>query len=89
MADAQTILVIFLSTALAIFLVLGIILLAFLIDIVQRIKRITEKAERLTDKAEEAADMLKQAALPVAIGRIAKVISDVFGKKSGKEKVEE
>jgi cell shape-determining protein MreC len=83
---AEQILVIFLSTALAIFLVLGIVLLVFCIKIARHVRTIMEKAEAITDKAESVAEFVERAATPVAIGRIvAKVTEAVFHhKKSAK-----
>lgn len=80
--DAQTILVIFLSTALAVFLVLGIILLSFLIQITQKVKAITEKAERATEKAEDAVEFIRQATVPMTIARLVSTVVDKFGNKS-------
>lgn len=85
MTDAETILVVFLSTALAVFLVLGIVLLAFLIDIAQRIRRITIKAEHLADKAEAAAEFMQKAAVPLALNKLVSAVKELFHKKSEKE----
>ncbi len=55
MENAETILVIFLSTALAVFLVLAIIATSFLIKILKSVKHITDKAEAVSDIIEESA----------------------------------
>lgn len=91
MTNAQDILVIILSSFLALFLLLNIVALVFIIKIVQSVKRITEKAEHLADKAEEIGDFVKHASGPIVIGRALAVISDTFfGRKSkSKRKREE
>jgi hypothetical protein len=85
MENAQEILVVFLSTALAIFLVLGIVLLVICIKIANHIKRISEKAEHITDRAEDIADFFGKAATPMAIGKIITSVKDaVIGSKKRK-----
>lgn len=81
MENAQEILVVILSTALAIFLALGIALLIICIKIAQRVKRITENAEAISDKAENLAEFLQSAASPMVIGRIISSVSDIFFKR--------
>jgi hypothetical protein len=86
MENAQEILVVFLSTALALFLVLGIILLVLCIKIANHIKHISEKAEHITDRAEDIADFFSKAATPMAIGKIITSIKDAVtgkGKRQG------
>lgn len=85
MENAQTILVIFLSVALAIFLILSIILLALCIKIAKHIRHISEKAEQITDKAENIADFFSKAATPMTIGRIIAQVGDVVFNRKGKK----
>ena len=70
------ILVIFLSTALGIFLVLGIILLVNLIKISNYIKHITEKAEQIADRAESMSAFFEKSTAPVFVGRLLSNIMD-------------
>jgi len=87
MDTAERVLVIFLSAALAIFLVLAITALIFVIQIARKVKRITERAEHLAQQAESVGEFLRQAAGPLAIGRIMAVVSEVFfGRKRKKSK---
>lgn len=86
MENAQEILVIFLSTALAIFLTLSIVLLVICIKIANHIKHISEKAEVITDKAEDIAEFFGKAATPLAVGKLITVISDVFRGNNGKKR---
>jgi hypothetical protein len=83
MGNAQDILVIILSTFLAIFLLLNIVALIFIVKIVKTVQRITDKAEQLADKAEEIGDFVKHATGPIIIGRALSVSSStLFGRKS-------
>ena len=77
-------LVIILSTMLALFLLLGIILLVKLITITKQIKRITEHAEIAVDKAEEVASFFEKTATPVAILKLIANISESISKASDK-----
>lgn len=87
MENAQTILVIFLSTALGLFLTLGIILFVICIKIANRIKRISEKAEAISDKAENIAEFLTRSAAPLAGAKIIALVTELFrGKKSKRKK---
>lgn len=80
-------LVILLSTFLAIFLILGIALFAYLIKIARSVARITEKAEHIAEKAEAVGEFFEKAAGPLAVGRIfAAVAEKFFSKQSGNEK---
>jgi hypothetical protein len=87
MENAESILVVFLSTALFILLILSIVLVSLCIKIANHIKHISEKAEQITDKAESIAEFISSAATPMAIGRIiSQVVGAVKGdKKKGKE----
>jgi hypothetical protein len=88
MENAQTILVIFLSVALAVFLILGIILLSICIKIARHVKNISEKAEQITDKAENLADFFSKAATPMAVGRIISQVGEIVFNRKGKKKRE-
>ncbi len=87
MENAQEILVVFLSAALALFLVLGIVLLSILIKIAQHIKRVSEKAEAISDKAENVAEFLASAATPIFAGKVvSNIMETVFGRNDAKRK---
>jgi hypothetical protein len=85
MENAQTVLVVILSTFLAIFLILGIIALTKLIQVLDHLKRISEKAEHLASTAENIGEFFKYTAGPAAIGKLLANISSVIlkHKKSG------
>lgn len=76
MENAQTILVIMLSTFLAIFLIVGIAVLLKVKELLEHLKNITEKAERIADKAENIGQFFKFTAGPVAI---TKLLSNIIG----------
>lgn len=73
---AEQILVIFLSTALAIFLFLGIVLTIICIKIAKNVRSITQRAEAITEKAESVADFVEWATTPMAIGRFVTIVTD-------------
>ena len=82
---AERVLVIILSSTLALFLILSIVIAALVIQILRHLKRITEKAESIADKAEAVSAFFERGVGPMAIGRLIANISDaVF--KSNKSK---
>ena len=70
------ILVIFLSSALAVFILLGIVVLIKVIQILRDLKEITEKAKAIADKAEAVGEFFKKSAGPIAIGRLLSNIAE-------------
>ena len=79
MENAETILVVILSSFLAVFLALGITLLIICIKIVSRIQRITAKAENIVDQAEDIGEFFKKASGSFALTRlIAHIANSVF-----------
>lgn len=87
METTETILVIFLSSALAVSLLLSVIVLVKVIQLVNTLKRIAEKAEAIADKAETIGGMFSKAAGPVAVGRFMTHLAEsVFGKSKSKSK---
>jgi hypothetical protein len=79
-------LVVVLSSFLAIFLLVGIVLMVVLIKVIRSIKRITDKAERLADKAEAIGEFFEHASGPMAIGRLLSMVNDKFFSKRSKRK---
>lgn len=67
--DAPEILVIILSTFLAIFLALGITFLIYSIKIARHLEHITSKAEEAADNISKASTFFQKAAGPAAIGK--------------------
>ena len=67
MSTDERILVLILAAALAIFLVLSIVALIKVIQILNRVKSITEKAEDFAEKAEAVGDFFQKTAGPAAL----------------------
>lgn len=86
MENANEILVIILSSFLALFLLLGIILTVILIKLTKSISRVVEKAEGAVGNVEAAAAMFKNAAGPMAAGKFLMNIAELFtNNKKGKK----
>lgn len=79
------VLVVILSIFLAIFLVLGIILLTKLIQISNTIKRISDHAENVADKAEHVSDFFEKTTTSVAMVKLLSNISDTILNKRSKK----
>lgn len=85
MENAYGILVIILSSFLALFLLLAITLTVMLIRLTKTIGRVVEKAEGAVGNVEAAAAVFKNAAGPLAAGKFLVNIADLFvNKKKGK-----
>ncbi len=76
--------VVFLSVALAVFLILGIWLLVVLIKVSNHIKHITEKAEEIASKAENITTFFEKKAGAMAFGKLISNIADTVFKKEKK-----
>jgi predicted PurR-regulated permease PerM len=86
--DAFEILVIILSTFLAIFLLLAIIVLTGIIKLVKQVRHITEKAEEVIDNVEEASELFKKSASTLTFANlVSNIVSKVneFSGKKGKK----
>ena len=83
---AEQILVIMLSTALAIFLVLAIILTAYLIAIAKKMKEVAESAERTAQHVEGLVSDVQHAIAPAAISGFFLDLVDRFVNRRNKRK---
>lgn len=86
MDNAEQILVIILSSFLAIFLLLNIIFLVIAIKVVLIVKRVSKKAEDLADKAEAFGEFVQHAATPMIVGKLFNNLSDMVFKRPSKSK---
>ncbi|HSW81590.1 MAG TPA: hypothetical protein VLG40_04290 [Candidatus Saccharimonas sp.] len=86
---ASEILVIFLSVALALFLVLAIILVIYLIVIAKRIKEVAETAERTVAHFEGLAAMVSKAAAPAVVSKFVIDTLGRFMKRNNKNEEDE
>lgn len=68
--DSYDILVIILSIALAIFLILGIVFMVYVIRISKRVDEITEKARSAVNNVESATRVFSKAAAPAAFSKV-------------------
>lgn len=82
MNEAEQILVIFLSSALAVFLVLGIIALALIIKILKSIRHISDKAEAVSDIIEESARSISNIKI---VSSVVGAINNLTHSKRGKD----
>lgn len=67
MTMAETILVIFLSAALLVFLILGIVVVSIAISILKNVKRIAQRAEETTANMSDLVEMVGKKVAPVAL----------------------
>lgn len=85
MDSAEQILVIILSSVLAVFLVLGIILVVKLIQLANKMQEIADTAREVAGNVEAAADMLRKTAGPLALGKFfVNIAETVMKHKKGK-----
>lgn len=82
MDTSEQILVIFLSTALAVLLVLSIIVAVLAIKLLKSVRRITEKAEHIVDNVEHVGETFKNAAGPLALFKVLSNLAKVVSKHS-------
>lgn len=86
MSGAEHILVIVLSSFLAIFLLLGIIALVFAIVLLKHLRRITARAESIADKAEAVSSFVGKAAGPMAIVKLVTGVVESIREQSTKRR---
>lgn len=90
MENAESILVVILSSFLGLFLLLGCIATVKVIQILNHLKSISEKAEKIADTAEHVGEFFKYSAGPAAIAKLLSNIAEhVFGKNAKKGKEED
>ncbi|MGI0133749.1 MAG: hypothetical protein ACREBW_02165 [Candidatus Micrarchaeaceae archaeon] len=70
MYNAESVLVIILSTTLSLFLIVGVVVLVLIAKLLQAVRRIVEKAEQVVETAGEAAEMLRNASGPLAFFKV-------------------
>jgi hypothetical protein len=91
MENAETILVVILTTLLAINLLLTFVLLIIFIKIANHVKHITEKAEAISDKAEHIAQFFSKAGTSMAFAKVISTVTDAIKarKRKGKRNQDE
>jgi len=76
MNTASEVLVIIVSSILAVFLIVLIVALVFVVKILKQVRRLTERAENVAGSVEDAASTFKRAASPLAV---IKLIGSIVG----------
>lgn len=85
MNTSEQVLVIILSSTLAILLIICIVAAIKTVQILNDVKRIVKKAENIADKAEAVGDFFKASAGPAAI---AKLLTNIFNSHKSKKNKE-
>ena len=70
MQNAESILVIIVSTTLALFLIAAIAVLVMVAKLIQSVRRIVDQAEKVVETAGEAAEMMRNASGPLALFKV-------------------
>jgi len=83
---AEKILVVFLSTFLALFLTLAVILTVSLIKLAKKMQAVADKAHAIVDKVENVSDMFQKSAGPLALGKFFVNIAETVAKHHKKGK---
>lgn len=86
MNTTEQILLIILSSFLAIFLALGIVLLTALIKLTKKMQAVADKAHDIADKVEDVSDMFKKTAGPMALGKFFVNIAETVAKHKREKK---
>ncbi len=83
MATAETILVVFLSAALLLFLILGIVMVSIGIAILRNVKHISQKASDASDNVGDIIKMVGTKIAPVAMSAAVAAAMRRFTKRKG------
>ncbi len=70
MHEAESILVIIVSSVLTLFLVVSIVVLILIAKLINSIKHVVERAESVVETASEAAEMMRNASGPLALFKV-------------------
>lgn len=84
METSQEILVIILSTALAVLLVLAIVIAVLVVKLLQTIKRITDRAEQVIETAEHVSQAFSNASGSLALFKVIRNVAEMVGKHAAK-----
>ncbi len=86
MEGTEQTLVVILASALAVFLVLGIVAMIKVIQVLNHLKSISEKAEKIADSAESIGEFFKRGATGLSLTRlVANIHDNVFSRKNRKD----
>lgn len=85
LTQTEQALLIILSTFLAIFLLLGILVLSYMLKISKKVNIIVDKAEKMTERAEAISEMFEKSSPSMAVMRIIGNVAEMLKKRSNKE----
>lgn len=84
LSTAQQVLVIILSSALALAIILAIVLGVMLIKLLAQIRRVVDKAEHAVQSAEAVGEVIKNIAGPATAMRAAKFVFNIISRHNRK-----
>ena len=80
LGTAQQILVVMLSTVLALALVLAVVIGIMIINLVRAVRRMVDKAERAVESAEAVGQLIKNTAGPLGALRVLRMVAKMIAK---------
>ncbi len=86
LSTAQQVLVVILSTALAIFLILSIVIAAMVIQLLTTLRNLAGKAERVVQSAENVGEIIKNVITPMSVLKFGHSIFDMVSKHAKRSK---
>jgi hypothetical protein len=84
MNTTEQILLIILSSALAVFLVLAIVAIVYVIKLLRTLRLVTAKAEHVLESAEQATEVFRQASSSVSLFKLARNVAEMVGRHGKK-----
>jgi cell division protein FtsB len=85
MTTAENILVIFLSAALAVFLLLAILISIQILKLTRILRDIAERAERVVSSAEAVGRIFRKSSAPVSLVQFVRSVSDIVAEHKQKK----
>ena len=86
LSTTQQVLVVILSTALAIFLILSIVIAAMVIQLLTTLRNLADKAERVVQSAENVGEIIKNVITPMSVLKFGHSIFDMVSKHAKRSK---
>lgn len=80
LSTTQQILVVTLSTALAVFLLLAIVIAILTIKLLMTLRMVADKAEKVVESAEAVGQVIKNVAGPMGVLRFARSVFEIVSK---------
>jgi uncharacterized metal-binding protein len=86
LSTAQQALVVILSTALAIFLILSIIIAAMVIQLLTTLRKLADRAEHVVQSAENVGEIIKNVVTPMTVLKFGHSIFDLVSRHAKRSK---